>query len=181
MPLVIFVTGHDEFARRAFDVHAVDYLSKPYSAPRFEEALRRAKHLLRTEPRDRINERTNAFLEERRARYPERLWVKDKERECKRPVKTDDIDWIDVDNHMVRLHVGEHFYDRRQSLSDLEAQLDPEKFWRIKRRYIVNVERIENINILSESKWEVVLKKTREKLPMSREYHNRLKARGVDL
>lgn len=186
MPLVIFVTGHDEYARRAFDVHAVDYLSKPYSASRFEEALRRAKHRLRTESRDRISERTNAFLEERRPPYPPRLWVRDK-RGSKVPVETDGIDWVDVDDHTVHLHVAGKFYDFRKSLSELEAQLDPQKFWRIERSHIVNIDRIAKIDTLSENRWEVVLrildKETRLpiRLPMSREYRNRLIASGVDL
>jgi two-component system LytT family response regulator len=81
---------------------------------------------------------------------------------------------------MVRFHVGGKFYDRRQSLSGLEAQLDPEKFWRIERSYIVNSERIKRIDILSENKYEVVLQGGKT-LTMSRDYRNRLRARGWDL
>ena len=179
MPLVIFVTAHREFACQAFDVHAVDYLRKPYSASRFEKALGRAKHRLLTESRDVISERTNALLEERRVRYPDQLWVKNNESLL--PVRTSDIHWIEVKNHTVRIHVdGGSSYERRQPLSDLQAQLDPKKFWRIERSYIVNRHQIKKINPLSENKWEVVMK-CGETLSMSRDYHKRLKDLGWDL
>jgi two-component system LytT family response regulator len=81
---------------------------------------------------------------------------------------------------MVRFHVGGKFYDRRQSLSSLEAQLDPKQFWRIERSYIVNVERIRQINILSENKYEIVLHGGKT-LAMSRDYRRRLRDLGWDL
>jgi len=180
MPLIVFVTVHKKHALRAFDVHAVDYLYKPYSDPRFQEAVREAKDRLRTEPHSEISARTNAFLEERSAQYPKRLWVK--KNECLLPIKTTDIDWIEVKGKEVYLHVSEKIYDRRQPLSELETQLDPKQFWRIERSYIVNIERIQKIDILSENKYEVVLRGGKEiRLPMSREYRKRLKDLGWDL
>jgi len=178
MPLVIFVTGHNEYAARSYDVHAVDYLSKPYTAARFQEAVRKAKYRLLTEPHGEMTARTYAFLEEHDAQYPERLWVK--ENECLLPIKTGDIDWIEVNDKYVRLHVGEKFYDRRQPLSSLETQLDPKQFWRIERSYIVSINRIQKIEVLSQNRYEVVLLGGK-KLPMSRDYRKRLKDLGWDL
>ena len=180
MPLVIFVTAYEEYFPRAFEVHSVDYLFKPYSNARFEEAVRKAKRKLRTEPRSEITARTNALLEEHGEQYPERLWVKDREHERWLPIKTADIDWIEVNDKHVRLHVGEKFYDRRQPLSDLHTQLNPKQFWLIARWYIVNVERIQQIDILSENKYEVVLRGGK-KLAMSRDYRKRLRDLGWDL
>lgn len=166
MPLVIFVTAHDEYARRAFDVYAVDYLSKPYSNSRFQEAVRKAKHRLRTEHTDEINASIFAILEDikKNVSYPNPLPVKGtilKRLPVKKGgsvllIQVTDINWINAEDKYVRLHVGKESYLLREAISNLETQLDPEQFPRIDRSLIINIDRIVNFIPMSRKVYEVV-------------------------
>ena len=155
LPAILFVTAHDKYALRAFDVHAVDYLLKPFTAERFRTALARA--------RERIEKRTAdaglaTLAETLRARptYLSRVPV----RTGGRTVFVDlaAVDWLEAADNYVRLQVGHREYLVRETLAALEAQLDPERFVRIHRSMIVQVDRIAALRPTSHGDAEVTLR-----------------------
>lgn len=158
MPLVIFVTAYDQYALRAFEVYALDYLLKPFDRQRFDKALQRAKNRLQTDKGSEINKRTLALLEELKARssHIERLIVKSGGRAFF--LKTEEIDWIEAEGKYVRLHVGKESYLLRETISSLEAQLDPKKFPRIHRSTIVNIDRIRELQPWFHNEYRVMLR-----------------------
>jgi two-component system, LytTR family, response regulator len=171
MPLVVFVTAHGQYAVRAFEVHAVDYLLKPYTDARFQEALRQAKHRLQTEHDDEINARTSALLAALRNDYLERLIVKTNAAAL--IIKVAAIDWIEAEDKYVRLHVGTESYLLRETISNLEGRLDPKRFHRIHRSSIVNLDRIQKLETWFHHEYQVVLRDG-TKLVMSRSQRKRL-------
>ncbi len=173
MPLVIFVTAYDKYAMRAFDVHAVDYLLKPFSISRFREAVQHAKNRLQSESKDEITRRIFALLNElkNKASYLERLTVKTND--CVLLIKVADIDWIEAQDKYVRLHVGRESHLLRESISNLETRLDPKKFLRIHRSHIINIDRIQKLETWFHNEYKVVLRDG-TKLIMSRSQRKRL-------
>ena len=184
MPVIVFVTAYDEYALRAFDSHALDYLLKPFDHERFDEALRRAKRQVQLQSFEETSRRLYALLEEllppqkeTGIRAPkgaavERLTVRSGGRLFF--VKIDEIDWIEATGDYVRLHVGERSYLLRETMSNLTAKLDAEKFLRIHRSTIVNAERVRDIQPLFKGEYVVTLKDGRQ-LKLSRSYRDRLK------
>jgi DNA-binding LytR/AlgR family response regulator len=142
-PLVIFVTAYDEYAIRAFEVHALDYLLKPFSQERLERAIFRAQEEL-TEDRD-FAERLTPLLQNLadRGRYATRLAVHERDRI--RVVDVAEVDWIGIEKEEVFVHVDEEAYLIRRTLSELEARLDPACFFRAHRSAIVNLDRVQEI------------------------------------
>ncbi len=142
MPLVVFITAHDRYALQAFDAHAVDYLLKPVELPRFRRALERARERLGQRDRDAWPARLAALLEELRTphRHPVRLAVRGASHTYYVPVA--DIDWIEAAGNYAKLHVGRQHHVLRETLTNLETELDPARFCRIHRSAIVNLERI---------------------------------------
>ena len=138
-PAVIFVTAYDQYAMRAFDAHAVDYLLKPFSLERFERALERAKA--------RLGQRTPLVELSGEARAPERkpqrIVVKDGTRVHVIPLEK--LDYVEAQGDYVALHSGGRGYLKQQPISALESVLDPSRFVRIHRSTIVNLERISRI------------------------------------
>ena len=173
LPLVIFVTAYDQYAVRAFDVHAVDYLLKPFDRDRFGKAVQRAKAQLKLAHNNAVNDRILALLEEQKAktRYLERLVVKANGRVFF--LKTSELDWIEAEGNYVCLHVRKESYLLRETLSALEAQLDPQTFPRIHRSQIVNVERIRELQPWSHGEYHVILHDGTQ-LTLSRSYRERL-------
>ena len=173
MPLVIFVTAYNDYAVNAFDVHAVDYLLKPYDDSRFQEAVREAKRDLQTKEWDEINARTLALLEElkNKRRYLERLPIKIKGRV--RFIKVTQIDWIESKEKFVLVHVGPSAYPLNEIISELGEQLDPEQFPFINRSYIVNIDSIQQLNRVSNHEVYLVLRDKTE-LRVSRSGLSRL-------
>jgi len=166
-PAVIFVTAYDQYAMRAFDAHAVDYLLKPFSAERFERALARAK--------SRLGEhRLPAGLaEEARSpvERPQRIVVKDGTRVHIIPL--DKLDYVEAQDDYVALHSGGKSYLKQQPIAGLEATLDGTRFVRIHRSAIVNLERIARIEpYAKESRIAILTDGTR--LPVSRSGYARL-------
>lgn len=157
-PLVVFVTAYDQYALRAFEVSAVDYLLKPFDRKRFEQALSRAKSRLSTDRGSELTERTLALLEELRAHasHPERLMIKSGGRAFF--LKTDEIDWIEAEGKYVRLHAGRESYLLREAIGSLEAQLDPKKFLRIHRSTIVNIDRVKELQPWFHQDYRVILR-----------------------
>src|SRR5262249_33746961 len=142
LPVVIFVTAHDRFALKAFEVHAFDYLLKPFDKSRFASALERAKAQVRQGSTSALNRRLQELLQTLpdRQQRPERLMVKSGGRIYF--VRIEEIDWIEAAGNYVHLHVGKDDHLLRESLSGLEKKLDPGEFVRIHRSAIVNLERI---------------------------------------
>lgn len=137
-PVVIFVTAYDQYAMRAFDAHAVDYLLKPFSAERFARALERAK--------SRLGERripVELAIARAPAERPQRIVVKDGTRVHVIPL--DKLDYVEAQDDYVALHSGGRTHLKQQSIASMEAVLDPSRFVRIHRSAIVNLERVARI------------------------------------
>jgi two-component system LytT family response regulator len=173
LPLIVFVTAYDQYAVRAFEVHAVDYLLKPFDRERFGKALQRAKASLQQARSNEVNERILALLEEQKARpkHLERLVIKANGRVFF--LKTDEIDWIEAEGNYVCLHIKRESYLLRETISGLEAQLDPQKFSRIHRSQIVNLDRIKELQPWSHGEYHVLLHDG-TRLTLSRSYRERL-------
>ena len=141
-PAVIFITAFDRYALRAFDVHALDYLLKPFPADRFRTALARARDRLRRRAHDGGLAALVAELRQR-PRYLTRIAVRARGRVIPLPVSS--IDWIQAADNYVTLHAGGREHLVRETLAALERQLDPERFVRIHRSTLINIDRIAEI------------------------------------
>ncbi|HEX8190613.1 MAG TPA: response regulator [Pyrinomonadaceae bacterium] len=174
MPAVIFVTAYDEYALRAFEVNAVDYLLKPFDRERLNRAVARARLAVgRRAPAGEIEERLRRLLAEVGGgpKYLRRIPVKSARDTTL--VSTERIDWVSAAGHYLELHAGGETHLIREQLSRLEAKLDPEQFVRIHRSVIVNLDRIKSLRPLFNGDHVAVLKGGRE-LNVSRTYHEKL-------
>jgi two-component system LytT family response regulator len=165
-PAVVFTTAYDEYAMRAFDAHAVDYLLKPFGAERFERALERAK--------ERIGERKlpAAIAAERpAAERPQRIVVKDGTKIHVIPL--DKLDYVEAQDDYVALHSAGKSYLKQQPIAELESALDPASFVRIHRSAIVALDRVSRIEPYGkESRIAILADGTR--LPVSKSGYARL-------
>jgi len=150
-PVVIFVTGHEEHALRAFELQAADYLLKPSPPARLHQALNRARALLSAQPTP-----TNRCLQRLIVRLGERMIV----------VAAGDIDWIESANNYVVLHVGRETHVLRETLSELEIRLPRGQFLRISRTAIVNLSRVREIR--QDDGGHVMVLAGGDKLPITR-------------
>lgn len=177
MPFIIFVTAYDQYAVRAFEVYALDYLLKPFDRERFSKALQRAKETMRQSRNSEVNERILALLEKQQtppdSAYLERLVIKANGRVLF--LRTDEIDWIEAEGNYVCLHVKKESYLLRETISGLETQLDPKHFARIHRSQIVNLDRIKELHPWSHGDYHVILKDGTE-LTLSRSYREHFQA-----
>jgi two-component system, LytTR family, response regulator len=174
LPQVVFVTAYDEYALRAFEVHAVDYLLKPFDADRFRTALARAKERVRARPPvDDLEQRIRRALADVRTppAYLDRVLVRTGDRAVF--LRTEEIDWLAAEENYVRLHAGPASYLVRGTLAGLEERLDPAKFIRVHRSHIVNLGSIRELHPWSHGDWMIVLRDGRE-LMLSRRYRDRL-------
>jgi two-component system LytT family response regulator len=141
MPPVIFVTAHDEFAVRAFDAHALDYLVKPLEVARFAEALERAREQMRSAEAVKLSRKLSALLATReREQAKQRIVITTSMGEL--VIDSDEIDWIEADDYYAAVHVRDGRYLIRESLTSLEQRLEGVKFVRAHRSAIVNVDRV---------------------------------------
>jgi two-component system LytT family response regulator len=172
-PLVIFVTAFEQYAVRAFDVQAVDYLLKPFDRARFTQAMRRAKERLREKRHDDVNQQILGLLSEikDKPQYLDRLVIKNNDRVF--VLKTDEIDWIEAEGNYVRVHFGKQSSLVRETLTRLASQLDPRKFPRIHRSRLVNIDRIQELQPWSHRDWRIILRNGAE-LRLSRNYRDQL-------
>jgi two-component system LytT family response regulator len=176
---IIFVTAFDQYALKAFEVHALDYLLKPFDDARFYKALEQAKSQIEQREINKISKKLLALLEERennrlqqpkQPAYLSRLMIKLASRVFL--LKVTDVDWIEADGNYAKLHVGRKSHLLREKLHDLETQLDPERFVRIHRSIIVNLDRIKEMHPHFHGDYIVVLHDgTQLKLSRSRREH----------
>jgi two-component system LytT family response regulator len=161
LPVIVFVTAYDEYALRAFDAGALDYLLKPFDDSRFALALQRAKErLVAREPVP--------------PREIPRLTVRSAGREVY--VQIPEIDWVEAADYYVCLHVGPKSHLLRRSMAELERDLDPRIFCRIHRSTIVNLRRVRTLKIDAAGEYEVILEGG-QKLRLSRRFRKDLQAR----
>ena len=162
VPAIVFVTAYDRYALRAFEVHALDYLLKPFDDKRFAEALDHAKKLARGNVDSRIAE-----LLADRASSRTRFLVPARKKSV--VVDADEIDWIEAQNYYVSLHAGAASHLLRQTLDEIEKQLDAKKFFRVHRSAIVNIDRVREVHPLFRGDCALVLADgTRLRLSRSR-------------
>jgi two-component system LytT family response regulator len=177
LPPVIFITAYDHYAVRAFEVHALDYLLKPFDRDRFRAAIERAKRHFRREqsPPNGLDERLLALLEQIREtpRYHERLVVKSAGRVFF--LNTGEVDWVEAEGNYVNIHAGKKSYLLRETISGLEGQLDPREFVRIHRSAIVNISRIKELQPWSHGEYHVILQDG-TRLTLSRSYRDKLQS-----
>jgi len=170
-PAVIFTTAFDEFALRAFEVHAVDYLLKPVEPARLVAAVERAAERLRNRvPPPSAQELAVA------ARPPgktlERVLIRHEGRVHVLPLER--IDYVEAQDDYLSFAIGGKHLRKQQTMSDLESQLDPSRFVRIHRSFILNIERLARIDLYGKDSWLAILSDG-SKLPMSRTGHAKLK------
>jgi two-component system, LytTR family, response regulator len=173
VPLVVFVTAYDQYALRAFDVHAMDYLLKPFDRERFRKTLERVRSQLGRRAGEETQNRLAALLTDLRSnsQRPDRLVFKENGRVIF--LRAETIDWIEADGNYVKLHSGNDLHHVRETLAGLEAQLPMEKFMRISRSTIVNLDRIRELQPMFYGDYTVLLH-SGAKLSMSRNFRDRL-------
>ncbi len=173
MPVIIFVTAYDQYALRAFEVHALDYLLKPFDRERFDRALQHAKHQIARERAGAMNQQLAALLADLKARPKplERLVIKSGGRVFF--LRVEEIDWIESAANYVKLHVGRESHLLRETINSLAAKLDPDKFLRIHRSTIVNLERVKEMQPWFHGDYVIILKDGMQ-LTSSRSYRERL-------
>jgi two-component system, LytTR family, response regulator len=172
-PAIIFVTAYDQYAIQAFDVHALDYLLKPFNRERFKRAIERAREQIEKTGGGKIDERLVSLLADltNSKKYLERLVVKSVGRVFF--LRTEEVDWIEAAGNYAKLHVGREGHLIRETMNGLEAKLNPDKFLRIHRSTLVNIDRIKELNPLFSGDYTVLLKNGTE-LTLSRNYRDRL-------
>ncbi len=174
MPAVIFVTAYDKYAIKAFEIHALDYLLKPFDSERLQSALNRVREYLEARNHGSLDEKLLSLLSDLKAErdYPERFVLKNAGRVFF--IKTSDIDWIEAAGNYVKLHTGKDAHLLRETMNKTEAKLNPEKFLRIHRSSLVNIDRIKELNPLFNGDYTVIMQDKTE-LTLSRNYHDRLR------
>lgn len=170
-PVTIFVTAYEQHALRAFEVHALDYLLKPFDQTRFQTALQRAR--LQLQRTAAFNQQLLALLKDLKPdpKPLERLAIKTAGRVYF--VTTAEIDWIEAADNYVRLHTGNESHLVRETMNALETKLDPARFVRIHRSTMINLERIKELKPWFHGEYIVILRDGTQ-LTLSRRYRERL-------
>lgn len=176
-PFVIFVTDHADHALRAFRVNALDYLLKPFEPTRLHEAFDRARRQIMLSRGSEISGRLTALIDRLAMRTAtlERFIVKKNGRILL--IRANEVDWIEAAGNYVEIHVGKAQYLLREALSSLEQQLDADRFRRIHRSKIVNLDRVRELDTVFNGELEVVLQDG-TRLPFSRRYRHNLPELG---
>ena len=175
MPSVVFVTAYDEFALRAFDVHALDYLLKPFGRQRFQRALERARDHIARERAGELAKRLVALVEEVRPGHPsqERFVVRSGARIAFVEVRY--VDWVEAEGNYVRLHVGGESHLIRGTMHSVEARLGG-RFVRIHRSRIANLDKVQEMRVAPNGEYDVVLRSGKT-LRVSRLYRDKVQQR----
>ena len=176
MPMVVFVTAYDEYALQAFEVHALDYLLKPFGRDRLQQCLDHARHQRDRRHAGELGKSLLALVQDFKPeqKKQERLVIKSGGRVFF--VRTEDIEWIEAAGNYVRLHLKDQSHLFRETMNQMEARLDPERFFRIHRSRIVNTERIKELQPWFNGEY-VVLLQNGTQLRLSRSYREKLEER----
>jgi len=167
LPHVIFVTANDRYAVRAFEIHAIDYLLKPFTPERLQGAVQRVRERLATgEPAH-----TGTAKKEDHDRYTTRMVFKSRGRILF--LSVDDIRWIEAQENYVKICTGKDSHLLRETIGSLENRLDPNSFLRVHRSAIVNLHHVKEVKNESDGDATVVLK-SGEQVPMSRSYRSKI-------
>jgi two-component system LytT family response regulator len=165
LPVVVFITAYDHFAVPAFDVHAVDYVLKPFDDDRYRLAIERAKRRARDSEAGVLNDQLLGVIKalsaeggspppSQRALPLTRLLLRHDGRSLL--LRVDDIEWIEAADYCVRIHVGGRVHVLRESMASLESQLDPQRFFRSHRSAIVNLDRVREIQPTFKGEYVIV-------------------------
>jgi two-component system, LytTR family, response regulator len=180
MPATIFVTAYDQYALKAFEVSALDYLLKPFSDERFERSLARVLSFVRANRREELSHRILSLLDQIQPKQPQNtsapldcLMIKDGGRVLF--LRVEEIDWIEAAGVYVQIHAAGKTWLHRISLSELEAKLDARQFLRIHRSTIVNLQKVRELHPHSHGDFLVVLHDGTE-LKLSRSYRQKVEA-----
>lgn len=173
LPEIIFTTAYESYAIRAFELHALDYLLKPFDQIRFKAAMKHARERLHSHPPEEGRLQLGTLLESIKAQqqHLERIIIRADGRITF--LNTREIDWIEADDKYVHLHTAKGTRMVRQTLSAMEAELDPAKFFRIHRSAIVNIERIRELQPLFNGEHSVLMDNG-TKLTLSRSHKDKL-------
>ncbi|HXD30528.1 MAG TPA: response regulator [Pyrinomonadaceae bacterium] len=185
IPAIIFVTAFDQYALKAFEVHALDYLLKPFTDRRFEEALKKAKASIEMQEVSRLSQSLVALLgtnaavprpavnpvQPEKKGFLSRFMIRSSGKAAF--IKAEDVDWIAADDYYIKLHVGSKSHLLRISMTELEAKLDPRKFLRIHRSTIINFDRVKELQQNPNGDCSVILRDGTE-LKLSRSRRERL-------
>jgi two-component system, LytTR family, response regulator len=171
LPIIIFVTAFDQFALDAFRLHALDYLTKPIDPERFSESLGRVRELLRRPNRDELDRRIQAMLDMHERRQSVRPYLVVRERERYVLVPTSEIHCLEATGNYVRIQCERANHLLRSTLSAVEARLDPQRFLRIHRSWIVNLEQVREAQPWTKGGW-ILLTRTGMKIPVGQQYHH---------
>lgn len=175
MPAVVFVTAHDQHAIQAFEINAIDYLLKPVTKDRFDQALERAKARVRMRPGEEVSRQIIGLLESivSPRQHMKRLAVRSGGKTVFVDVR--EVDWIEAAENYVQLHCGKNGHLLHVPLNTLEKSLDPETFLRIHRSIVVNVTRIKELQPGVHGEFVITLENG-TRLRSGRTYHEKLKA-----
>lgn len=164
----VFTTAYDQYALKAFDIHAIDYLLKPFSQQRFDEALARARAMMPALWQDL----PATYRKQKSGTYDDRLVVKDGSRVHVLPVET--IDYIEAQDDYIAIHCGNQNHLKKQTLSDVEERLNPATFIRIHRSFILQLDRLSRIELYAKDSRMAILRNGKQ-IPISRSGYERLK------
>jgi two-component system, LytTR family, response regulator len=174
-PLIIFTSAYDEYALKAFEVHAFDYLLKPFDRRRFREAVQRARTQLTQAKSNVPGDLLTLFGNLATARTaPDRIAIRNNGRVIF--LKLSDIDWIEAADNYVCLHSGRETHILRETMSELESRLDPARFIRVHRSAIVNMDRIKELQPWFRGDYKVVLSDGTE-LTLTKNHREKLESR----
>ncbi len=173
MPATVFVTAYDEYAVKAFEVRALDYLLKPFDQARFRKTIERVREHLEGKERPSLRDELRTLLEDMKTQRSagDRFAVRTGGRV--RFVRAVEIDWIEAADNYVCLHAGEQTHLLRETMNAIETKLDPSRFLRIHRSAIVNVDRVKELQPLFRGDYTLILD-TGAELTLSRNYRDKL-------
>lgn len=178
MPVIVFVTAYDQYAVRAFEASALDYLLKPFDETRFYQTLSRAREELQSRREKYQKQQILTLLNGWKTpdKFPDRMIIKESGRLFFLPVK--DISWVSGQGNYVSIHYGKSSYLMRETLNHLEERLDPDLFMRIHRSTIVNVHFLKELLSTPQGNYRVILQDGTE-LILSRKYRSKLSRFGM--
>jgi two-component system, LytTR family, response regulator len=173
MPAVIFVTAYDRYALKAFEVHALDYLLKPFDDERFARAIQRVRKQLERHSINNLSRRLQGLLDDMQSahKHVERLVIKSAGRIFF--LSVGEIDWIEAADNYVRLHAGRESHLLRETMNNLEKKLDPDQFLRVHRSRIVNIQKIKELQPLFRGEYDITLRDG-TRLESGRGYRDRI-------